>query len=124
VSGRTGKVFRAPKRDRHGDPINLDGSPVELMDEEGNAFIGTLTDIIMGGQSASRSKLMQETADTSGMLGCRRDLEPKLQLGDRVVIDGIKYEVASTPAQGWDHDHPFTGTNFNRYWVDVKARVD
>jgi hypothetical protein len=93
------------------------------MDEDGNAFVGELVDIIMGGQSASRSKVMQETADTTGKIGCRRDLLPKLQLGDRIVIDGIKYEVASTPEQGWDNDHPFTGTNFNRYWVDVRSRV-
>lgn len=121
MSGRTGKVFRAVKQDRFGDPVNNDGSPLNMFDVEGNAFIGTLTDIIMGGQSASRSKAMQESADTSGMLGCRRDLTPHLKFGDRIEIDGIRYEVASAPE--WDHDHPFTGTNFGRYWVDVKARV-
>lgn len=121
MSGRSGDVFRAPKTDRHGDPVDDAGNPVKITDKEGLAFLGTLTDIIMGGQSASKVLSRQESSDTSGMIGCRRDRTPKLKFGDRIVIDGIKYEVKSPPE--WDHPHSFTGTNFNRYWVDVIARV-
>lgn len=121
MSGRSGDVYRAPKRDRHGDPVDDAGNPVKITDKEGLAFLGTLDDIIMGGQSASKVLSRQESSDTSGMIGCRRDRTPKVKFGDRIVIDGIKYEVKSVPE--WDHNHPWTGTNFNRYWVDVIARA-
>lgn len=121
MSGLSGKVFRAPKRDRYGDPVDDDGNPISMTDEEGLAFIGTLDDIIMGAQSASPSMGRQESSDTTGMIGCRRDLEPKLKLGDRIVINGTRYEVSAKPE--WDFGHSFSGsTFFNRYWVDVRAR--
>jgi hypothetical protein len=121
MTARSGDVFRAPKRDRFGDPVDEDGNPVSLVDKDGLTFMGTLTDIVMGGLSAARSRSRGETVDTSGMIGCRVDLEPRLQFGDRIVIDGVKYEVASVPE--WGYGHSFSGSQFfNRYWVDVKAR--
>lgn len=121
MTARSGDVFRAPKRNRFGDPVDDGGNPISMVDKDGLAFVGTLEDIIMGGLSAARSRAQQETVDTSGMIGCRTDLEPRVQYGDRIHIDGVKYEVASHPE--WGHGHSFSGsTFFNRYWVDVRAR--
>lgn len=122
MSARVGRIFRAPKRDRHGDPVDSSDNPVDMRDPEGLAFVGELKDIIMGGISASPSKGRQETSDTSGQIGCRTDLEPKVMFGDRIEIDGVRYQVTSQPE--WGFGHSFSGsTFFNRYWVDVEARV-
>jgi hypothetical protein len=126
VSGRSGDVFRAPKRDRHGDPVESDGvTPVDLT-AHGDAFLGTLTNIIMGGQSASPSMGRQESSDTTGTIGCRRDFTPKLKLGDRIIIDGVEYQCGPTE---WDNDHSFTDSTVagtlggGIYWVKVSARI-
>lgn len=121
MSARSGDVFRAPKRDRHGDPIDDDGNPVRVLDKSGQAFVGTLTGIIMGGQSASRRLQNSESSDTSGMIGCLRNHSVKVKHGDRIVIDGVKYEVTSRPE--WQYGHSFADTDWSPYyWVDVTAR--
>lgn len=124
MSGRSGDVFRAPKRDRHGDPINLDGTPLDMLDEDGNAFVGTITDIVMGGISATKTLSRQESSNTSSMIGCPAD-QLRLKLGDRIVIDGDRYEVGATE---WDHENSITGnavcgTGPARYWVRIGGRV-
>jgi len=121
VNGASGDVFRAPKRDRHGDAINLDGSPVGLTDRDGNAFIGTINNIVVGAMSAVRVNDREEASDINGMLGILKTSSPRVQLGDRIVIDGVRYEVRSQPQ--WTHKHSMSGTDFPRIWVDVTARI-
>lgn len=127
----SGDVFRAPYRDRHGDPVDIDGNPVDILDKDGLAFIGTLTDIYMGAVTAGSPTVLsestlgspsrQESSDSTVTLGCPRHVEPKLRYGDRIVIDGVKFEIKSNPK--WDSEHPWTGTDFGRYWVDALGRV-
>ena len=121
MRGRTGSVFRAPLRDRHGDPIDEDGNPVNMLDEDGNAFVGEIKNIVMGGLSASPKMSYQETSDTRGMIGCPRKASVKLKFGDRVNIDGVRYRVISNPE--WNYPHMLTGTDFGFYWVDVEGFV-
>lgn len=116
-------VFRAPARDRHGDPVDSNGNPVSLTDKDGLAYIGTATNVIIGGQSvqpARGSDARGEWADTSGLIGLPRN-GIKVQSGDRLVIDGIRYAV--TGPRLWDAPHPTTGTNFPYYWINTTAAV-
>lgn len=121
MSGATGDVFRAPKRNRHGDPIDDDGNPVGITDKEGLAFVGTIDNIVMGSMSATRTVDRQETSDSDGQLGILKSDPTQVRFGDRIVIDGSKYEVRSRPQ--WAHAHSMTTTNFPRYWVDVSTRL-
>lgn len=121
MKGQTGLVFRAPLRDRHGDPIDEDGKPVDMLDDEGNAFVGEISRIVMGGLSASPKMAREESSDTRGMIGCPRKSKVKLQFGDRIDINGVRYRVISKPE--WDYRHFLTGTDFGYYWVDVEGMV-
>ena len=121
MNGQSGRVFRAPERDRHGDPIDEDGLPVSMLDDEGNAYVGVINGIVMGGLSASPKMSRQETSDTRGMIGCPRTASVKLQFGDRIEIDKARFAVISHPE--WDYRHGLTGTDFGYYWVDVEAKI-
>lgn len=121
INGRTGRVFRAPLRDRHGDPIDSDGNPVDMLDGEGNAYVGEVKRVIMGGLSASPSMARQESSDTSGMIGVPRKQTVKLQFGDRVEIGNVRYRVTSNPE--WDYRHDLTGTDFGYYWVSIEGII-
>lgn len=119
MSGLTGRVFRAPARDRHGDPVDELGRPVSMLDEDGLAFVGQIKGIVMGGMSASPSRAREETADTGGMIGCPVRSSVKLSFGDRIDIGGVRYQVTSRPE--WDYRQALTGTRFRHYWVDVRG---
>lgn len=121
MRGQTGKVFRAPMRDRHGDPIDAQGNPVDMIDEDGNAYVGMIKRIVMGGMSASPAMFREETSDTRGMIGCPQKSVVKLEFGDRVEIADVMYRVISRPE--WDYRQGFTGTSFGYYWVDVEAPI-
>ncbi|ORA17361.1 hypothetical protein BST14_08800 [Mycobacterium arosiense ATCC BAA-1401 = DSM 45069] len=117
-------VFRAPKTNRHGDPVADDGvTPVDLTDKDGLAYIGTVENVIIGGQSVQPARgndARGEYADTSGLIGLPRN-GIKVQSGDRLVIDGIRYTV--TGPRLWDAPHPTTGYNFRYYWINTTAAV-
>lgn len=121
MRGQTALVFRAPLRDRHGDAIDADGNPVDMLDEEGNAFVGRISKIVMGGMSASPSRSREESSDTRGMIGCPRRAAVKLKFGDRVEINGVRYRVISKPE--WDYRSSLTGTDFGYYWVDIEGTI-
>ena len=119
MKGLTGKVFRAPLRDRHGDPVDADGNPVSMVDVDGLAFVGEIKEIVMGGMTASPTMQRQETSDSAGMIGCPVKSVVKLAMGDRIDIGGTRYQVASKPH--WDYRQTLTGTRFPYYWVDVRG---
>lgn len=121
MRGQSALVFRAPLRDRHGDPVDDDGKPVSLVDEDGNAFVGEIKNVVVGGMSASPSMGRQETSDTRGMIGCPRRDAVKVQFGDRVEINKVRYRVISNPE--WNYRHGLTGTDFGFYWVDVEGTI-
>lgn len=121
MRGQTGSVFRAPMRDRHGDAIDEDGKPVDMLDEDGNAYVGDISGIVMGGLSASPSMSREESSDTRGMIGCPRKAVVRVQFGDRININNVRYRVTSNPE--WDYPHDFTGTDFGYYWVNVEGVI-
>jgi hypothetical protein len=100
--------------------VDNDGNPVEIVDRDGLAYLGTVNNVIIGGQSVQPQNTNGEYADTSGLIGLPRN-GIKVQNGDRLVIDGIKYAVAGPRL--WDSPHPTTGTNFPYYWVSTAATV-
>jgi hypothetical protein len=119
VNGLSGKVFRAPARDRHGDPVDELGNPVDMVDEDGLAFVGEIKRIVVGALSASPSRRQEETTDTSGMIGCPKKSAVRLAFGDRIDINGTRYQVVSKPE--WDYSQVLTGSTFGYYWVDVRG---
>lgn len=121
MNGQVGTVFRAPLRDRHGDAIDPEGNPVDMTDEDGNAYVGQIKNIIMGGMSASPSMSREESSDTRGMIGCPRKAAVKLQFGDRIEINSVRYRVVSRPE--WDYNQSLTGTDFGYYWVDIEGVI-
>lgn len=110
--GIVGEVYRSQK-DRRGDPIN--GPTVS----EGN-HVGTISGVIVGGQSARSRDGREERSDTSGQLGCPRD-GIKLEPGDRVVIQSVVYSIVGP--REFDYPSSLTGDVFPYYWVDVRAVV-
>jgi hypothetical protein len=112
-----GIVYRAPKRDKNGDPTDDDGNVIRGLPE-----VGTIHGIIMGGQSVTPNWSRQESADTTGLIGCPTSEPVKLRHGDRVVINGLKYSVVGQPQ--WDYPHDLTGTDFGYYWCRVEATVN
>ena len=113
-----GKVFRAPKRDRYGDPVDDDGNPIDMLDEFGLAYVGTIERVIIGGSSWNPRNTRGEVASTEGMIGCPRD-GIKLQHGDRIDIDNVRYSIVGQ--RQWDYPHSLTGSNFGHYWVKAEA---
>lgn len=121
MRGLVAQVFRAPNRDRHGDPVDAEGNPVSMLDEEGNAYLGEIKGIIMGGLSASRNKRGEESADTRGQIGCPIKSSITLRIGDRVEIRGARYAVISNPE--WNYPNYLTGTKPSHYWLDVEGQI-
>jgi len=100
-------VATRPTHDHRGDPKNV---------EE----LGTITGIVFGGRSSSLRDGRQEVSDTSGLIGCPRD-GIKLQAGDRIVIQGVKYSVVGPRL--FDYVSSVSGVGMSRYWIDVQAVV-
>lgn len=137
MNGTTADLFRAPKRNRHGDPVADDGvTPVAITDKDGNAFLGTITNVLVGSTSSNRVNDRQESSDGRGQIGFLKRGKlidgtpaPKVSAGDRLIIDGQPFEVLSDP--NWDTPHTMTSTSFSdlpgasgfkRYWVDAAYR--
>jgi hypothetical protein len=55
------------------------------------------------------------------LIGCPRDAAIKLQNGDRIDIDSVRYAVIGPRL--FDYDHALTGSPTRRYWVKVDAVV-
>lgn len=121
MKGQLGLVFRAPYRDRHGDPIDSDGNPVDMLDDDGNAFVGEIRGIIMGGLSASPKMKGEESTDTRGQIGCPTKASITLQVGDRIEINSVRYRVISNPE--WNYPSYLTGTKPSHYWLDVEGYI-
>jgi len=121
VRGQVAQVFRAPNRDRHGDPIDSEGNPVDMLDEDGNAFVGEIKGIIMGGLSASPKMSGEEATDTRGQIGCPTKSSIRIKVGDRIELNGVRYRVISNPE--WDYPHYMTGTKPSHYWLDVEGYI-
>jgi hypothetical protein len=115
-----GTVYRAATRNAHGDAVDGNGDVVRPV---GNAdvLVGTITGIIMGGQSVTPSRGRQESSDTTGQIGCPTTEPVTLQFGDRIDIRDVRYKVTSRPE--WDYPNSLTGTLPTHYWVWVEATI-
>lgn len=115
-----GTVYRATRRNAHGDAVDGNGNVVR---PSGNAdvLVGTITGIIMGGQSVAPSRGRQESSDTTGQIGCPTTEAVHLQFGDRIDIAGVRYKVTSRAE--WDYPSSLTGTDFGYAWFHVEATI-
>lgn len=106
-------IYRAPQRDRHGDPVDAEGDAAE------HALVGTATGVIPGGAHWHREHTRGEVASTKGQIGFpRTGLIP--EPGDRIMMAGVRYQVVGRPE--WDYESPLTGSDFGYAWVGVEAR--
>lgn len=121
MRGQVAQVFRAPFRDRHGDPIDSDGNPVDMLDDEGNAYVGQIRGIIMGGLSANPKMRGEESTDTRGQIGCPVKASITLNIGDRIEINSVRYRVISNPK--WNYPSYLTSTKPSHYWLDVEGYI-
>lgn len=118
-NGRVGEVYRATHgRDRNGDPIDADGNVIRL-EADGTNHIGTVKGIVMGGMSAQPSASRQESFDTSGQCGIPYGNTIVVQFGDRILIDGIKYKVGSTPQ--WAYPNSMSTTKPKNRWYNLEG---
>ena len=133
--GRTGQVYRTPRRDAHGDPVDENGNVIRLRERgstlpftppvslgSSSTYVGEVKGILMGGLSASPSLSRQESSDTTGQIGIPNKNLIKVQFGDRIVIDGVKYKVTSRGR--WDYPNSMSGTRPEYHWVSVAGTED
>lgn len=101
----TAKVYR-PSRDWAGSPM-------------GDGYLGDVTGVIVGAQTSHPLRQNLPGNSTEGMLGIPFSQESGITVeqGDRLVIDGVRYEVVSRRAH---HVHQLTGVPLGRYWVHVE----
>ncbi|MBB5167208.1 hypothetical protein [Mycobacterium sp. AZCC_0083] len=115
--GATGVVYRAAKRNAHGDPVDDDGNVIRVGAE--GTEVGTIHGIITGGLSASPSLQRQESSDTSGQIGIPNKQPIRVRFGDRILIDGTVFRVISKPL--WIYANQRTGTKPEFTWVEVEG---
>lgn len=111
-------VHRTPARNDNGDPVDSSGNVIR----PDATSIGTITGLIIGGQSVSPRRDRQEASDTSGQIGIPKANEIKVAFGDRLVIDGVTYKVTSRAE--WDYVSDLSGYDFSHYWVHAEATVN
>lgn len=115
------KVYRAVhSRDPHGDPIDTDGNVIRLEGNDG--YIGTVHGLIMGGQAPYSQLDRQESSNTTGQIGIPNKNTIKVQFGDRLVVNGVKYKVTSKGM--WDYPQLMSGTPPEFHWVTVDATIN
>lgn len=115
------KVYRAVhSRDPHGDPIDADGNVTRLEGNDG--YIGTVYGLIMGGQAPYSQLDRQESSNTTGQIGIPNKNTIKVQFGDRLVVNGVKYKVTSKGM--WDYPQLMSGTRPEFHWVTVDATIN
>lgn len=116
-AGAVGDVYRAPLRNENGDPVDDDGNVVRSTNS--GLKVGTLTGITLGGLSASPSLARQDSSNTSGQIGIDNRNTFKVQLNDRILINGDWYKVVSPPR--WDYPNSLSTTKPKCHWVQVEA---
>jgi hypothetical protein len=117
-----GTVYRAPKRDAHGDPMDESGNPVRLSGD-GTTKVGTLSGLILGGQSVAAVGTRSDVASTEGLIGVPTAAAIRLQHGDVVALeDGTRYRI--TGPQLWGRPHSLTGTPARYAWWQATATVN
>ncbi|AER26073.1 head-to-tail stopper [Mycobacterium phage Skinny] len=118
--GRTGKVYRTPQRNAHGDAIDAQGNVIRV--GANGTELGEVKGIIMGGLSASPALARGEYSSTESQIGIPNKNAIKVKFGDRILIDGVLYKVVSAPM--WDYSNSLSGTKPEYHWVRVEGTVD
>jgi hypothetical protein len=113
----TGTVYRAPKRDAHGDPVDDDGNPVRLSGD--GAAVGTITGIIIGARTVDALPVRGSVVSTEGLIGWPVSSELQLQAGDVVAVNGSRYAI--TGPQIWGTPHSLTGSPARYAWITATS---
>lgn len=115
-------VYRAPKRDAHGDPVDDNGNPLRLSGD-GTTKIGTITGVILGGQSVAAVGTRGDVVSTEGQIGVPTAAAIALEHGDVLQLDnGTRYRI--TGPQLWGRPHSLTGTPARYAWWQATATVN
>lgn len=114
--GIPGRVYRAPQRNRHGDPVDSDGNVVEMLDD-GTCLVGEVKGLVMGWLSPSQQDDRAESSSGKTTIGVPNENTIHVQYGDRLLVDGVRYQVVSNGR--WNYANSMTTTRPEYHWVDV-----
>lgn len=129
----TGDVYRAAERNEYGDPVDADGNVTRLgatptlpdslpIDLGQFGFVGTISGLILGGQSIQPDTGGHVVSVTTDMVGVPTASPVQLCHGDVVVVGGIRYRIDGP--RRWGHDHPLTGSPKRYTWVKATAKYN
>lgn len=105
-------VYRAPRRDQHGDAIAEDGTVIRVGAD--GTEVGTV-DVILGGQSVRPVNTRGDVVSTEGMIGVYADSDVMPRHGDTVALeDGRKLQVRGPMI--WGRPHSLTGQPARYCW--------
>jgi hypothetical protein len=116
-----GVVYRAPRRNEHGDPVDADGNPVRLSGD-GVARVGTINGLVPGGDTVTTVATRGDVVSTAGLIGAPVDSPTLLRHGDILEIDGTRYAI--TGLRMWGHANSLTGTVPTHYWIKATATIN
>lgn len=102
-------VYRAPGRNAHGDPVDADGNVVRPTAD--GLLVGVIKNVMVGSLAVG-----DPGQQTIGIPNVKRQVQ--VQFGDRLVINGVKYQVDS--GQQWNYPHSLTSTRPKYFWVEVE----
>ncbi|WP_348727424.1 hypothetical protein [uncultured Mycolicibacterium sp.] len=110
-------VYRAPRRDQHGDAIAEDGTVIRV--GANGTEVGTVN-VILGGQSVQRTAARGDVVSTEGLIGVPADSAVMPRHGDTVALeDGRKLKV--TGPMIWGRPHSLTGQPARYCWWNTTA---
>lgn len=115
----TATLYRAPRRDEHGDPINDAGEVIHVGSD--GTLVGEINGIVMGGPSWRPINDRGDIVDTTGMVGVPVTEQHQPRHGDQLVIDGVKFFIQGPP-QWMTRGLVATPPRF--HWWTVTARAN
>ena len=114
----SGTVYRAPRRDGHGDAIAEDGTVIRIGAE--GTEVGEISGLILGGQSVAQVRTRGDVVSTEGLIGAPMYSVITLRHGDTIVLDDGRRLNVNGPMI-WGRAHSLTGTPARYAWWAVTS---
>ncbi|MCV7135673.1 hypothetical protein H7J06_22110 [Mycobacterium hodleri] len=112
-----GTVYRASKRDAHGDPVDQHGNAVRLSGD--GAKLGTIDGMIIGARTSDTLAVRGDVVSTAGLIGWPASSEISPQAGDVVELDGQRFAITGPTI--WGRPHSLTGSPARYCWITASA---
>lgn len=113
-----GTVYRASKRDAHGDPVDQHGNAVRLSGD--GAKLGTIDGMIIGARTSDTLAVRGDVVSTAGLIGWPASSEISPQAGDVVELDGQRFAITGPTIWG-GRPHSLTGSPARYCWITASA---